>query len=398
VTLTVAATTARSPITKLLAVGVCTALLAAGCGADAGQPSASGPSLNRGTGGLSLAAVCPATVVVQAAWTPEAEHGALYHLVGQGYAIDAGHKRVSGPLVAGGRDTGVKIEIRAGGPAIGVQNAGVQMYTDPDVMLAQVATDDAVSISQKQPVLAVMAPFDRAPYMIMWDPRAYPQFHSVVDIGKTNTKVLYYGGATYMEYLVGSGILRREQVDGSYQGAPDRWVSAGGRIAQQGFATSEPYLYENVLPQWKKPVAFQLVHDTGYPIYPEAIVIRADRKAQYSACLKRLVPIIQRSQVEYAKDPAAAAATNDLVVKANEAYKGFPYSREQAEFSRQQQVKLGIVGNGGNETLGDFDSARVGRVLDIVVPIYDGQRKPVKAGLEPPDLFTNEFIDSSIGL
>jgi hypothetical protein len=368
--------------------------LLAGCAAPAGQTS-TGPSLSAGSGALDLAAVCPATIVVQAAWTPEAEHGALYHLLGQTYTVDDAAKKVSGPLVAEGKDTGVKVEIRAGGPAIGFQNAGAQMYADPSIMLGQVATDDAIGLSAKQPVVGVVAPFDIAPYMIMWDPAAHPTFNTIVDIGKTDTTVLYFNGATYMDYLTGSGILKRDQVDGSYDGSPTRFLAEKGKVAQQGFATNEPFVYEKALPQWRKPVKFQLIHDTGYPIYAEAIVVRADKKAEYAACLKKVVPIIQRSQVEYVRNPAA---TNELIIKLNDAYKGFPYSKDQAAFSVQQQVALKIVGNGGNTTLGDFDVDRIRTVIDIVTPIYAGQRKEIKAGLTAQDLITNEFIDPVIGL
>jgi hypothetical protein len=386
--------TARRRRWSAAAATLVSGLLIGGCQAPAGS-STTGPSLSPGSGQLDLAAVCPATVVIQSAWTPEAEHGALYHLLGETYTVDPNTKKVSGPLIAGGKDTGVKVEIRAGGPAIGFQNAGAQMYADPSIMLGQVATDDAIGLSAKQPVVGVLAPFDIAPYMIMWDPAANPTFNSIVDIGKTNTKVLYFNGATYMDYLTGSGILKRDQVDGSYDGSPTRFLAEKGKIAQQGFATNEPFIYENALPQWRKPVKFQLIHDTGYPIYPEAIVVRADKKVEYSACLKKLVPIIQRSQIEYVK---AAGATNDLIIKLNDAYKGFAYTKDQAAFSVDQQVKLKIVGNGTNTTLGDFDVDRIKKVIDVVTPIYSGQRKEIKAALTAQDLVTNEFIDPSIGL
>jgi hypothetical protein len=379
---------------SIAAAALTVGLLATACTSTTSTTTA-GPTPSAGVGAQDLAAVCPATVVVQSAWTPEAEHGALYHLLGQTYTVDAGAKKVSGPLIAGGKDTGVKIEIRAGGPAIGFQNAGAQMYADPSIMLGQVATDDAIGLSAKQPVVGVVAPLDIAPYMIMWDPKANPTFNSIVDIGKTNTTVLYFNGATYMDYLTGTGILKRSQVDGSYDGSPTRFLSEKGKVAQQGFATSEPFVYEKVLPAWKKPVKFQLIHDTGYPIYPEAIVVRKDKKSEYSACLKKLVPIIQRSEVDYVKDPAA---TNDLIIKLNDEYKGFPYSKDQAAFSVEQQVSLKIVGNGSNATLGDFDINRIKTVIDIVTPIYTAQRKEFKDSLVPQDLVTNEFIDPSIGL
>jgi hypothetical protein len=61
-------------------------------------------------------------------------------------------------------------------------------------------------------------------------------------------------------------------------------------------------------------------------------------------------------------------------------------------------VKLDIVGNGPDQTLGNFDMARVQRIIDITTPISTTQRKPPKAGLKPEDIATNEFIDPKIGL
>jgi hypothetical protein len=369
-------------------------LLLASCQGTSG-PTSTGPSAAAGTGALNLAADCPATVIAQTAWAPESEHGALYHLLGQNYTLDTNAKKVTGPLIAQGKDTGVKIEVRAGGPAVGFQSAGAQLYADPTIMIAQVSTDEAVDMSAKQPVLSVVAPFEIAPYMIMWDPATYPTFNTIADIGKTSTKVLYFSGAQYIDYFIASGILKQEQVDASYDGSPTRFLAEQGKVAQQGFATSEPYTYEQLLPQWKKPVKFQLVHEMGYPIYPQAIAIRADKKAEHTACLKKLVPIIQRSQIDYVKDPVA---TNDLIVKANEAYKGFAYTKEQAAFSVEQQLKLKIVSNGPNATLGDFEDERVKKIIDILTPVYAAKHKEIKAGLTAQDLVTNEFIDQSISL
>ena len=82
---------------------------------------------------MSLADVCPNPLIIQTDWNPEAEHGATYELVGEGYEVDADAKRVTGPLIAsGGAETGIDIEIRIGGPAIGFQQVTAQMYQDPD--------------------------------------------------------------------------------------------------------------------------------------------------------------------------------------------------------------------------------------------------------------------------
>ena len=68
-------------------------------------------------------------------------------------------------------------------------------------------------------------------------------------------------------YLTGAGIIPSAQADGSYDGTPANFVAAGGKDAQQGFASAEPYIYENEVADWGKPVEYQLINDAGYPDY-----------------------------------------------------------------------------------------------------------------------------------
>ena len=84
------------------------------------SPRVSAPGWRGAASGAgSLAGVCPEKLVIQTDWNPESEHGGIYEMVGDGYKVDAAKKIVTGPLVSGGKDTGVQIEIRTGGPAIG---------------------------------------------------------------------------------------------------------------------------------------------------------------------------------------------------------------------------------------------------------------------------------------
>ena len=62
------------------------------------------------------------------------------------------------------------------------------------------------------------------------------------------------------------------------------------------------------------------------------------------------------------------------------------------------QMRLNFVNNGADATLGNFEVGRVQRMIAIVTPILAGQRQPLKPGLKPSDLYTNEFIDPSIGV
>ena len=74
--------------------------------------------------------MCPATVVVQTDWNPEADHGHVYQLLGPNPSIDASQKSVTSDLYANGRPTGVKLQVRAGGPAIGFSKVSAQMNQD----------------------------------------------------------------------------------------------------------------------------------------------------------------------------------------------------------------------------------------------------------------------------
>jgi len=382
---------------RLAAVAaVLAVVLLAACTNDSNDNSAT-PASQAATGDpTNLKGVCPDPIVFQKDWQPESEHGFLYNLVGKGYQVDTDKKKVIGPLVAQGKDTGVKIEIRTGGPAVGFQPVPALMYTDKSIDLGFVATDEAVQYSAEQPTTAVMAQLDISPLAILWDKGTYPEFNNIADVGQTSTKVLYTKGLTYMDYLVGSGLLRSSQLDGSYTGAPDLFIANRGKAALQGFITSEPYLYEKEIKAWGKPLEGQLVNDTGYPSYFASLSVRSGEKEQLAPCLKKLVPILQRSQADFMKSPdPAIKIILDAVKKYNT---GWQYSEGLAKFSVEQMAKLGIVSNGADKTLGEFDTGRVQKMINITKPIFASQRKPVKDGLRPDDIVTNEFIDRSIGL
>jgi hypothetical protein len=378
-----------------LAVLAVTALVAAGCGGDGDDATPQSTAAPAGAGDVNLADVCPNPIVIQTDWDPESEYGVYYHLLGPNPKIDTEKKVVSGPLVVGGKDTGVQLEVRTGGPSIGFEPVSSQMYKDTDITLGQVSTDEAIRFSDKQATLAVMAPMETSPFMIMWDPATYPQFNTIADIGKTDTKVLYFEGDTYMEFLTGTGVLKKDQVDGSYDGKPGNFVAADGKVAQAGFATSEPYIYENEVRQWAKPVKYALVNEAGYPFYPQALSIRAADKEKLAPCLEKLVPVVQRAQVDYLANPAK---TNELILQLVKEYNtGWVYSEGLADYAISK-MRSDFVTNGPDQTLGNFDNARVQRMIDIVTPIFTAQRQPPKAGLKPEDIATNEYIDTSIGV
>jgi hypothetical protein len=382
--------------TGLLAALTAVALAGTACSSNSNDSASGGQAVNNNSSAgtaNSLKDVCPATVVFQDDWTPQAEFGGIYHLLGENPTVDKNKKKVTSKLIDNGVDTGVKIEIRAGGQFVNFTPAASLLYTDNSITLGAADLDGAAQNSAGKPTLGVFAPMDQSPLVLLWDPKTYPNFNTISDIGQTNAKVLYFPGSTYMSFLTGTGILRPGQADPSYDGSPQRFVQAKGKYVQQGFLTNEVYGYPQ-LPEWKKPVSYQLVSDAGYPNYPAMVSIRADRKAELTPCLKKLVPIFQRSTVAYLTNPDS---TNTLLADLVTQYGAFAYSVEKAKAATKALKDNSIVGNGNNKTIGDFDNSRVQKIIDIVTPIFAGQKKPVKAGLKPSDLVTNEFIDTSIG-
>jgi hypothetical protein len=384
------------------AIGTALALAATACSSSKSDSGGSSP-----TGTTSAAATpaaydlkaagCPSTIVLQTDWNPESEHGGQYELLGPDPSIDSGAKKVTGELVAhGGVDTGVKLQIRAGGPAIGFQTVTSQLYKDSSITLGYLGTDEQIALSKTQPTVAVMAGLEKSPQIIQWSPDKHPDWNTIADIGKTDTKVLYFQGAAYMDYLTGKGILKKSQVDGSYDGTPTNFVASGGKDAVQGFATSEPYTWSHEVRAWDKPMKYQLIADAGFNFYQQAIGARKDRLAALTPCLTKLVPIMQQAIVDFVADPTA---TNKLILKLVDKYNnGWVYTQGVADYAVTTMKTLGIVGDGPDQTLGNFDDARMAELIGILGPIYTAQNKPILSGLKPSDLVNNQFIDTKIGL
>ena len=343
-----------------------------------------------------LADVCPSTVVLQTDWNPEAEHGWLYQMVGDNPSIDKGSVSVSGPLVAGDAETGVNIEIRSGGPAIGFVTVTSQLYTDDEILLGFVYTDEGIQNSAEFPTVAVMSGMEKNPQMIMWDPATYPDVTTIADVGTEGILVRYFGGAAYMDYFTQSGILSADQVDGSYDGTPALFVADQGASAQQGFGSAEPYVYANEVPSWNKEIAYAYINDAGWENYGESLAIRADKLEENAPCLEQLVPIIQQSAVDYLADPAE---TNALIVEAVGVFdNGWVYTDGVADYAVETMVNDGLMGNGPDGTIGNFDLDRVNGLIEIAIPVYESLGQSPKEGLTADDVVTNRFIDESIGL
>jgi hypothetical protein len=379
----------------LLATAVIAALALSACGGS--DNAASDTTVAAATGVDLVAAGCPETVSLQTDWNPEAEHGNLYQLIGPGYTVDKEKQRVSGDLMAGGETTGVKVEIRAGGPAIGYEQVTAMLYKDPSILLGFTSTDEQVSHSGDDfPTIAVVAPFNINPQIIMWDPNTYPDVKEIKDLKATGAKVRYFDGAAYMDYFTATGILDKKQVDGTYDGAPASFIAAGGKDTQQGFGTSEPYFYKNVLKEWMKDVGYQYIHDAGWTAYAQSLGGTPANIAKYDTCLKALVPVIQQAALDYVAAPETAnAIILDAVAQYNN---GWVYDAGQAAAAVVKMQEDKLVANSPDGTLGSFDMDRVTAFIEIATPVFTSTGAKVKEGLVADDLVTNKYINPEIKL
>lgn len=340
---------------------------------------------------LDLRGACPDRVVFQQDWQPEAEYGALYALVGGNRSIDAGAKNVSGPLIAQGLDTGVDVEVR---PATGSQPAAAAMAADPAITMATVASDDVLAATTQYPVVTVFAPINTSPQMIMWDPAKHPGATTIAQAAAGGAPVVT-SGDTIPSLLIEQGIIRPEQRDTSYEGTPARFV-ANSEILQQGFATTEPHTYQNEIPQWGRPVAFQRLAEVGYSVYPQSLVVDTKRLDSLRPCMDKLVPILQRAQLDYLASPGP---TNALMVDLVGQYQaGWTYSAATAAYASRELVEGGYVRNDpASGVFGQMDPRRWRTIVDTFGPPLQAEGSLPAGPLPAPgQFFNNEFLDPTI--
>ena len=360
------------------AVVTLSAILVAGC-------SNAEPTSQRAG---SLADVCSPTVAIQTDWYPQAEHGGIYELLGSDYVVDATAGTTTGPLVVDGVDSGVDLQIRAGGPFI-ESPVVTEMFLDDTIMFGYVGTDVAISRYAEAPTLAVFNALTINPQIILWNADKHPQVSTIAEIAGAVAAVSVFGDRPYMRYLVAQGVVPPEKVDTNYKG---NLLLATDNIAHQGFATSEPYRYRT-LESGAITTAYQLVHDAGWTSYPQNLAINKLRLEELRPCLAALVPILQQAQINFVDNPERTIATIvDVVTQLNTSWS---QTSELARYAVDTMQQLDLVGNGTTPTFGDFESPRIDDFIALATPILREQGLTIP-DIQASDLATNEFLDAAI--
>ncbi|MGP5930010.1 nitrate ABC transporter substrate-binding protein [Corynebacterium glyciniphilum] len=380
--------------TRTLAAALGTAALTTGlvaCSDDSG--SGANVDLEPTAEEYRLDDVCPENIDIQLQWQPQSDQAGVIGLMGADYAVDNESKSASGSLVFDGGDTGVDLTLRAGGASIGFQSVPDQMYTDESIDLGLVHQDQMVVAADSQRVVGLTPLLKTNPSIVMWDPETHPDWEGIEDIGGTDTPVVVSQDQVFPRWLVAEGLLDQDQLDTSYDGAPARFV-ADPTIAQQGFANSEPYRYENEVESWMKPVDYQLVRDVGYDTYGANLTVRPERIEEMSDCLEKLVPMVQQTGKNYVEDPQT---TNDLIIDWVGSDNAFnPYTAEEAAASAETLRDEDIIAPGDDGIWGSYDMDKAQSAIDMLIPVLNDSGSDLPEGIPANNLFDPRFISEDI--
>jgi hypothetical protein len=348
-----------------------------------------------------LSGVCPNPLIAQTNWLPESDHGALYELIGSGGTMK--QYSYEGPLGS----TGIDLQILSGGPGDAYLPTETTLYTGNPVVgvtpdLTEDSTETTLQLSKKFPTIGVMTLQDHDPQILIYDPSKFSKLSTVAEMIKAaNEGAHFYVTSlttTYVEYLINAGVPQSAFI-GGYGGDLEKFVTGSGLIINQGYADSEPYQLAHDTPAWgAKPIKYTYVYKLGLNDYPSAVQVATTKLKQMTPCLKKLVPMIQAAEVDYAKSPTTV---DGVFAQFNPTYSASYWTTPAAEsaWAVKVQKSQDIVGNGinGKGAAGEFDFARMTTMIKILLPIYAAE----SPGTYNPDataseIVTNKFIDTSI--
>jgi NitT/TauT family transport system substrate-binding protein len=266
---------------------------------------------------VSLTSVAEAAdkVVFITNWYAEAEHGGFYQALAEGTY----------------RKYGLDVAINMGGPQVNVYQLLLAGKADA-VMGYDIATLNA--IEKSLPLVTIAATFQRDPAVLI----AHP---GVSDIVELKTRMILIGQAsetTFWPWLKEKyGFADVQKRPYSFSVQP---FLADTNVAQQGYATSEPY---SIQKGGVTPKVF-LLADYGYPPYAETIVTTTKTLRERPDVLRRFVEASALGWKSYLANPKPG---NALIKKANPEIED-----DLLAFSVAKMREFGLVTGGDAATQG----------------------------------------------
>jgi NitT/TauT family transport system substrate-binding protein len=300
----------------------------------------------------SAFAQSPPKLVFLTNWYAQAEHGGFYQAVAEGIY----------------RRHGLDVEVKMGGPQVNV----VQLLLAGQADLVMGYDLQTIKlIEQGLPVVTVGATFQKDPAVLI----AHPDVKTMADLA---TRTLLIGQAsetTFWPWLKAKYGFTEAQKR-PYAFSVQQFL-VDNNVAQQGYATSEPYSIEK---GGVKPVVF-LLADQGYPPYAQTIVTTRKTVQEKRDLVRKFLQATAEGWNSYLKHPAPG---NALIKKANPQMED-----ELMAFGLRKMREFGLVTGGDARTQGilTMTDARWKQTFDFMAG----------AGLAPRDLdyrqaYTLEFV------
>jgi NitT/TauT family transport system substrate-binding protein len=230
-------------------------------------------------GAAASQALAADKVVFVTNWYAEAEHGGFYQALAQGIY----------------RRYGLDVTVRMGGPQVNVYQLLLAGQAD-FAMGYDIATLKAVE--QNLPLVTVAATFQADPAVMI----AHPDVKRLADL-KTRTLLIGQASETTFWPWLKAKYGFTEAQKRPYSFSVQQFL-ADKNVAQQGYATSEPY---SIRKGGVRPHVFLLAAD-GYPPYAETIVTLAKTVRDKPDVIRRFVEASALGWKSYLADPAPGDA------------------------------------------------------------------------------------------
>jgi len=257
----------------------------------------------------------PHKVVFLTNWLAQAEHGGFYQAVAEGTY----------------RKHGLDVEVRMGGPQVNV----VQLLLAGQADLVMGYDLQTIKlVEQGLPVVTVAATFQKDPAALI----AHPDVKSLPELKGRTLLIGQASETTFWPWLKArygfSETQKRPYAFSVQQFLVDK------NVAQQGYATSEPYTIEK---GGVRPNVF-LLADAGYPPYAQTIVTMQRTVLERPDVIRRFVEATAEGWKSYLANPAPG---NALIRKAN------PQMEEELlAYGLRKMKEFGLVTGGDAKTAG----------------------------------------------
>jgi hypothetical protein len=347
-----------------------------------------------------LSADCPSKLVAQISWLAEPEFAAVFQLIGGGGEM--AQNSYTGPLGS----TGIDLQILDGGPGVGFVPIPTSLHAGnlvagvtPDIGLYGMG--DSIAQSGKFPTTAVLHTFQKDPQNLVFDGDEYSiaSLDDLVAATQDGAQIYVTGKYIgYVQYLLGKGVPDGAFIEG-FAGDYDRFITAGGSLINQGYSTDTNFRLEEEFTEYGKAVDDIYIADLGYDAYPISVFVATPRLGELSPCLEKLVPLMQQAMVDYVADPTEV---NELLAEYNDEGYGATFwqtSVEHNQASHDVMLSDDLVSNGEDGTLGNDEVGKTEALIELLLPILEAQNSDTHdPGVTADDVFTDKFIDPSIGL